>query len=510
MSSGPRRGLSRKWPTHRHSCADPSTAPFTCPATPATTTCAVRSTRRSTRGPAIVAEAAGAARRPGSGDRRPRGRACRSPCRRPATAPTSPSDGGILLKTPRWPRSWSTPTAGSPGSARARAGARCWPPPRRSAWRRCRLVAATSASPGYTLGGGVGWLSRRYGFAADSVCAPRSSPPTAARHRRAPEQHPDLFWALRGGGGNFGVVTVAGVPAVPGRARSTPASPTSPSSARRETLAGYRDWAATAPDELSTAVVLDPRRPSPGRARRRVLAIKVMYAGAADGPSTCSSRCARPPGRRCVDELARGAVRRRRDGRHRRPAPRPASSAAGRGDRRPRRGAATTGSRRPSRSGTGAARWPRPAPDAGPVGHRDAPFSVIVDAADPALADDAAPARAPAARSSTSWPTPPGPPTRVHGRRLRAAERGEGRLRPRRRLPPQPPAAGGRRAGPGRARRVGCGQAVSPRYMVIETFTRGAGRRLRARRQARPHAAARARPTSTAGSTSAPSTAAFS
>jgi FAD/FMN-containing dehydrogenase len=60
---------------------------------------------------------------------------------------------------------------------------------------------------GFTLGGGVGWLSRKHGFAADSVV--RADLVTAAGKRisAGADRHADLFWALRGGGGGFGVVT---------------------------------------------------------------------------------------------------------------------------------------------------------------------------------------------------------------------------------------------------------------------------------------------------------------
>ena len=129
----------------------------------------------------------------------------------------------MLLKTSRWPRCWSTPTGGSRGSA---PGAR---------WGEVIAAAApfglaplSGTSPtvgvaGYTLGGGVGWLSRRYGFAADSVLRAEVVTADGRRCARPPTATPDLFWAIRGGGGNFGVGHLAGVPALPGRPGSTPA-----------------------------------------------------------------------------------------------------------------------------------------------------------------------------------------------------------------------------------------------------------------------------------------------
>ena len=123
---------------------------------------------------------------------------------------------------------------------------------------------------GYTLGGGVGWLARKYGFAADSVI--RAEVVTASA-----EHHPDLFWAIRGGTGNFGIVTSLEFRLYP--VRQVHAGIVYYGIDRAAAiLRRYRDWTATIPNELSTAVVLTR---VPGTEQRAV-AIKVLYAGDAE------------------------------------------------------------------------------------------------------------------------------------------------------------------------------------------------------------------------------------
>src|SRR3954452_20044657 len=60
---------------------------------------------------------------------------------------------------------------------------------------------------GYSLGGGIGWLARKYGMQANAVTAFEIVTGDGDLVRADAENHPELFWALRGGGGNFGVVT---------------------------------------------------------------------------------------------------------------------------------------------------------------------------------------------------------------------------------------------------------------------------------------------------------------
>jgi FAD binding domain len=128
---------------------------------------------------------------------------------------------------------------------------------------------------GYTLGGGLGWLSRKYGLTANSVLAIELV--TAdGQHRRVDAEHePDLFWALRGGGGSFGVVTALEFRLFPLREVYAGAL-FWPIDAAAEVLHAWRQWVPTVPQEVTSVgrlLRLPPLPDLPGHLRGRSFAV---------------------------------------------------------------------------------------------------------------------------------------------------------------------------------------------------------------------------------------------
>ncbi|MET0789579.1 MAG: FAD-binding oxidoreductase [Cellulomonas sp.] len=124
------------------------------------------------------------------------------------------------------------------------------------------LVSSTGVG-GFALGGGIGHLARKHGLTCDNVLSAEAVTADGQVLRAGPDENADLFWALRGGGGNFGVVTsmelamhpvgpvvLGGVVFYPGHQAA-------------QVLAGWRDAVAGTPDELTSLVNLTSAPPLP-------------------------------------------------------------------------------------------------------------------------------------------------------------------------------------------------------------------------------------------------------
>jgi FAD/FMN-containing dehydrogenase len=230
---------------------------------------------------------------------------------------------------------------------------------------------------GYTLGGGMGWLSRRYGFAADSVL--RADIVTADGDLRtvSADRHADLFWAIRGAGGNFGVVTALEFRLHP-VATVHAGVATFPLDRAAEILSLYRDVATALPDELTANVVLT----------KDSVAIRGMYAGSAE-----HARCALAPlfrvagtplsdGWRDIPYTESGTVGGI--------APRQFNLLADLPDAVVSAAVDAVGAANAVEVRYWGGALSRPGADAGPIGHRDVPFSVTVDGSAEAAAPIAA------------------------------------------------------------------------------------------------------------------------
>jgi FAD/FMN-containing dehydrogenase len=109
---------------------------------------------------------------------------------------------------------------------------------------------------GLTLGGGFGWLSGKYGFTIDNLLSVDLVLASGQLVRASAEEHPDLFWALRGGSGNFGVATSFEYELHPVGPVITGGLVLHPLDRGGEVLRFYRDFIKTIPDDLTTAAAL--------------------------------------------------------------------------------------------------------------------------------------------------------------------------------------------------------------------------------------------------------------
>lgn len=144
-------------------------------------------------------------------------------------------------------------------------------------------IVSTTGVAGLTLGGGIGWLHRKFGLACDNLRAAEVVTADGRVLHVDDEEHPDLMWGLRGGGGNFGVVTGFEFDAHPLGPTVMNGAAIYPIEAADEVLPAWRAWAATVPEEVTTRVALWglPETPllPPAVHNRDVCIIAAVYAG---------------------------------------------------------------------------------------------------------------------------------------------------------------------------------------------------------------------------------------
>jgi len=144
-------------------------------------------------------------------------------------------------------------------------------------------INSTTGIAGLTLGGGFGWLSRRHGLTIDNLISADVVTADGQLARASAEENPDLFWGIRGGGGNFGIVTAFEFALHPMGPDVLSGLIVHPISAAADVLRQYRQFCAAAPDEVTVWVVMRKAPPLPFLPPEvhgtEVLVLAALYAG---------------------------------------------------------------------------------------------------------------------------------------------------------------------------------------------------------------------------------------
>ncbi len=149
-------------------------------------------------------------------------------------------------------------------------------------------INSTTGIAGLTLGGGFGWLSRKHGLTIDSLISADVVTANGERVRASAGENADLFWGIRGGGGNFGIVTSFEFGLQPVGPEVLSGLIVHPFRDAPDVLRRYREFAAGAPEELAAWVVLRKAPPLPFLPQEvhgtEILVIAALYVGGlADG-----------------------------------------------------------------------------------------------------------------------------------------------------------------------------------------------------------------------------------
>jgi FAD/FMN-containing dehydrogenase len=144
-------------------------------------------------------------------------------------------------------------------------------------------INSTTGVAGLTLGGGFGWLSRKLGLSIDNLLSADVVTAAGKLVQASERENPDLFWAIRGGGGNFGVVTSFEFRLHPVGPNVLSGLVVHPLDAARDVLRFYRDFIETTPDEFVCWMVMRKAPPLPFLAPewhgKEILALAMCYSG---------------------------------------------------------------------------------------------------------------------------------------------------------------------------------------------------------------------------------------
>ena len=144
-------------------------------------------------------------------------------------------------------------------------------------------INSTTGIAGLTLGGGFGWLTRKYGMTIDNLVAVEMVTAEGKKIRASENDNGDLFWAIRGGGGNFGVVTQFEFQLFPIGPEIVAGLIVFPFNQAKQILTKYRQFVDSAPEELNVWVVLRKAPPLPFLPEtvhgKEVVVLPVFYCG---------------------------------------------------------------------------------------------------------------------------------------------------------------------------------------------------------------------------------------
>lgn len=144
-------------------------------------------------------------------------------------------------------------------------------------------VVSTTGIAGLTLGGGLGWLRKKHGLSIDNLLSVDIVTADGQFHHANENENPDLFWAVRGGGGNFGVVTSFEYRLHPVGPMVTLCAPFYPAEMAKEILPVWKRFMDSSPDELSSTALFWTIPPAPDfpveTHGRRVLILAAVHCG---------------------------------------------------------------------------------------------------------------------------------------------------------------------------------------------------------------------------------------